>query len=325
MLGEPTFLVGAEQSGTTLLRLMLDSHPEIAFAEEFEYAVEPIASDGSFPAITDYQSYLAGNRSFSTSGFTVDPTLSFPELINGFLQSRRQQKDAEAVGATLHHGFSKALTLWPNAKFIHLVRDPRDVAPARMSEGLAGNVWHGLDAWIETEDEWAQVEAQVDPSRILNVRFSELITSYHNVLDEICRFIGVDYTAQMLDYASDTDYAEPSMSVAGDWRDLLSARDVSLIEARVGDRLTRLGYEPSGTAPAPVSEQQLSWLRWQDRYGRIGGRVQNYGMRLTVAEMLVRGLKSQPLQRSIQLRLNEAEKAQRKKSWSENAKYRTSQ
>lgn len=304
---------------------MLDSHPEIAFAEEFEYAVEPIEPDGTFPTQEQYKSYLSGSRPFSTSGFTITPGAEFPDLINGFLHSRMQRKNAVAVGATMHHGFSKAPTLWPNAKFIHLIRDPRDVAPARVSEGLAGNVWHAIEAWIATEDEWARFEPTIDPSRVLTVRFGELITDYHRVLDEICRFIGVDYTAQMLDYAGDTDYVAPSRAVAGDWRDLLSSRDVALIESRVGERLSRLGYQPSGVTPLSVSERHQNWLRWQDRVGRIGGRVQNYGVRLTVAEMATRGLKNEYLQRSIQQRLSEAERTQRKKSWSENAKYRTSQ
>lgn len=304
---------------------MLDSHPEIAFAEEFEYAVEPIDRNGSFPTTAQFASYLTTSRAFSTSGFTIDESLPFPDLVNGFLQSRRTQKNAVAVGATMHHGFSKALTLWPNAKFIHLVRDPRDVAPARINEGLAGNVWHAIDAWIATEDEWQGLQPALAPEQMLTVRFKDLIGDYHRVLDEICRFIGVDYTAQMLDYATDTDYAEPSRSVAGDWRDLLSGRDVALVEARVGERLNRLGFEPSGVSPLDISERQLNWLRWQDRVGRIGGRVQNYGVRLTMAEMASRGIGSKFLQRNVQVRLNEAEKIQRKKSWSESSKYRTSQ
>jgi hypothetical protein len=325
VLGDPTLLVGAEQSGTTLLRLMLDSHPEIAFAEEFEYAVEPIGASGTFPTTSQFGSYLAGSRAFSTSGFAVDPSLSFPEVVNGFLQSRMARKNAIAVGATMHTGFSKATALWPNASFIHLVRDPRDVAPARVAEGLAGNVWHGIDPWIATEDEWARFEPTIDPARVITVKFADLVNDYHRVLNDICRFIGVDYTAQMLDYAEDTDYTEPSRSVAGDWRDLLSARDVALIEARVGHRLERLGYLPSGVASLTVSDRQADWLRWQDRIGRIGGRVQSYGLRLTVAEMATRGLRNESLQRAVQLRLNEAEKIQRKKSWSETSKYRTSQ
>lgn len=40
LVSEPIFLVGAERSGTTVLRLMLDHHPKIAWCSEFEYAVD---------------------------------------------------------------------------------------------------------------------------------------------------------------------------------------------------------------------------------------------------------------------------------------------
>ena len=320
----PTLLVGAEQSGSTLLRLMLDSHPEVAFAEEFEYAVEPISAGGSLPSMPAFRSFLETNRNFATSGFQIDESLSFEDTVEGFLRSRQRQKDALVTGATLHYGFAKALTLWPDAKFIHLIRDPRDVAPARMAEGLAGNVWHGLDGWLRAEDEWAAVEPLIDPRRVLTVRFADLIRDYDSVLTSVCRFIGVEYTSQMLDYSTDTDYQEPSTSLAGDWRRSLSTDQVRLIEAKVGDRLTKLGFEPSGFGQASVGERQAMLLAWEDRAGRIAHRLQVFGVRLTVADMVARGLSIQSMQRSMRLRLNETEIAHRKKSWSETAKYRTS-
>ena len=39
VISRPIFLVGAERSGTTLLRLMLDHHPNIAFHSEFAFAI----------------------------------------------------------------------------------------------------------------------------------------------------------------------------------------------------------------------------------------------------------------------------------------------
>ncbi len=92
MLTEPVLLVGAEQSGTTLLRLMLDSHPEVAFAEEFHYAVDAITADGRYPSTVEFGARLALDRTFATSGFHFDPTLGFEEMVNGFLLSRQRQK-----------------------------------------------------------------------------------------------------------------------------------------------------------------------------------------------------------------------------------------
>ncbi len=316
-------LVGAEQSGTTLLRLMLDSHPEISFAEEFDYAVNAIAPDGRFPTTVEFGARLALDRSFTSSGFRFDASLDFPELVNGFLASRQRRTHALVVGATVHHGFSRALHLWPRVRLLHLVRDPRDVAAARMAIGLAGNPWHAVEHWIRAEDEWAAVEPSVASERRLTVRFGDLVRDHHSTLTAICRFLGVDYTAQMLSYVDDTDYQEPNPMLAGDWRDTLSSRDVRLVEARVGERLARAGFEPSGQDRLDLSERHVNLLRWHDRAGRFAGRVQRFGVRLTAADLAARAIGSQPLQRSVQRRVNRAEIELRKKSWSD-AKYRTS-
>lgn len=70
------FIVGAERSGTTLLRLMLDRHPDIAWCSEFEYAVDKIDSTGHWPEINSYCDWLKTNRIFQCHGFVIDRSLS---------------------------------------------------------------------------------------------------------------------------------------------------------------------------------------------------------------------------------------------------------
>ncbi|MEP0844220.1 MAG: sulfotransferase, partial [Phycisphaerae bacterium] len=64
MAKDPVFLVGAERSGTTLARLMLDHHPRIAWLNEFEYAVDLIGPQG-WPDVNAYCDYLETNRIFA--------------------------------------------------------------------------------------------------------------------------------------------------------------------------------------------------------------------------------------------------------------------
>lgn len=321
---QPTFLVGAEQSGTTLLRLMLDSHPEIAFAEDFGYVVDGVSHNGSLPTAADFKARTDSSRAFAASGFTIDESLPFQDMVSGFLQSRQQQKGALHAGATIHHRFSRTLWIWPEARFIHVVRDPRDVAPARVREGFAGNVWHALDSWVKVEDEWATLSHQVPADRLMTVRFSDLVADHHSTLTAICRFFGVDYTSQMLNYALDTDYQEPSKNLAGDWRLYLDDRDVQLVEARVGRRLVELGFEPSGLPPIELREKDRARLRRQDQIGRTIKRLGSHGVRLTMADFAARAIGNRGMQESLRLQIDEVERLSRKKSWSDEAKYRTS-
>src|SRR3954447_14559523 len=64
----PIFLVGSVRSGTTLLRLMLDHHPEVAFLHEFGYAVDLLKGD-AWPAAHEFHRFLVADRIFQASGF----------------------------------------------------------------------------------------------------------------------------------------------------------------------------------------------------------------------------------------------------------------
>lgn len=323
MVAEPTFLVGAEQSGSTLLRLMLDSHPEVAFAEQIDCLIEAIGADGSLPSLSDFKIHLTNYPAFVHSGFDLDESVDFAEAVNRFLQGRQISKGASTVGATVHRHFVRALTLWPEARFIHLLRDPRDVGPARMAEGLAGNIWHALDRWVQTEDEWATLSRIVPADRLMTVRFEDLISDHDSTLTSVCRFLGVDYTSQMLRYTQDTDYQEPCHRLAGDWRDTLTEREVRLAEARVGRRLTEAGFQPSGLPPLTVTDRDLRRLQRTDRVGRAVRRVGSYGVRLTVADIAARRVGTESMQESLRVQFEQVEEASRKKSWSD-AEYRTS-
>jgi hypothetical protein len=64
----------------------------------------------------------------------------------------------------VHRHYDRLLRLWPEARFIHLVRDPRDVASSCIGMGWAGNVWTGVTRWIEAERLWDEVRGDLAPT-----------------------------------------------------------------------------------------------------------------------------------------------------------------
>src|SRR5215213_7611914 len=76
----PFFLVGSVRSGTTMLRLMLDHHPQLACHFEYEFAVERMTDDGRFPEIEPYRSFLRRDRIFKCSAARSDESVSYREL-----------------------------------------------------------------------------------------------------------------------------------------------------------------------------------------------------------------------------------------------------
>lgn len=165
LVSKPIFLVGAERSGTTVLRLMLDHHPDIAWCYEFEYAVDKISNEGDFPSLNEYYKWLEAHRIFQDTGFIIDPGLSYPQLINSFLGQKQEQARKPIIGATVHRHFDRLLYIFPDARFIHLIRDARDVARSCIGMGWAGNVYMGVERWIEAELLWAKLSQNLSSER----------------------------------------------------------------------------------------------------------------------------------------------------------------
>lgn len=305
----PAFLVGALRSGTTLLRLMLDHHPAICWFGEFDYAVEYLDRAGAPVPVSQYVACLETHRIFRSSGFTIDRTLDLKSLLGSFVEQARRRSGKPIVGATVHRHFGRLIDIWPGAKFIHIVRDPRDVADSWVRMGWAASAWGGALGWLSAEEEWDHVAGVLPPGQRLEVRYEDLIASCTENLSRICQFLGTDFDASMLDYAQDSTYDSPDARLLGQWRRRLSDRQVRLVETRVGSRLREQGYSPSGLPPlAPhLAERMLDPMRLMVMRNRRGWK--RYGPRLLVTEKLSRWMRLRARWRCARLAMNELDRA----------------
>lgn len=306
---QPVFLVGAERSGTTVLRLMLDHHPDIAWCNEFEYVVDQVSASGTFPHLQQYVSWLEMHRIFQATGFVVDASLSYPEVANSFLQQKRDRAQKTFVGATVHRHFDRLLYIWSDAKFIHLVRDGRDVARSCIGMGWSGNVWFGVERWLAAERLWEKLCRVVPAQRRLEVQYETLILEPATTLDTICRFIGVSYDSAMLAYAKDTTYDLPNAKFLKQWESKLSELEIRLVESRIGDLLKKHKYELSGLPPLEVTPLKEKQLHLQDWWFRAGFRIKRYGLILFLADYLSRSLGLEEWQKSTKLKINNINRA----------------
>lgn len=300
----PVFLVGAERSGTTLLRLMLDHHPEIAWCNEFEYSVDCISEEGQWPPLNSYYEWLETHRIFQATGFLIDRSLGYPDLMTSFLLQKLNRDQKSIIGATVHRHFDRLLKLWPNARFIHILRDGRDVAKSCIAMGWAGNFWTGAERWIDAEQLWEKVKEILPTDRYLEVTYEQLITNPENTLADVCKFIGVNYDQAMMKYAETTTYDKPDASLIYQWKRKMSARDIQLVESRLGDMLTQRGYALSGLQALTVTPWMQRQLLIQDRWERAQARVRVYGLGLCVSNFISRRLKLKAWEKQTQLKIN---------------------
>jgi len=301
---KPIFLVGAERSGTTVLRLMLDHHPQIAWCYEFEYVVDQISDHGNFPQLEVYYEWLETHRIFQSTGFEIDRSLSYPQLANSFLCQKRDRTGKPLVGATVHHHFDRLLQIWPNARFIHLLRDGRDVARSCIGMGWAGNVWTGVERWIEAEHLWARLSKNLSSEQLIEITYETLIAKPVETLTDLCNFIGVPYNPAMLSYPQTTPYSLPDSKLIGQWRRKLSEHEIQLVESRISDMLVERGYQLSEFPQLQIPPDMEQRLRLQDWWARVRYRIQRYGITLFLSDYLSRRLKLNLWQKVVKQKLN---------------------
>lgn len=264
-------LYGSLRSGTTLLRLVLDSHPGMTCPGERDFLLDYWMPDGRLD-----RDGLADDRIFRSSGLDLpdgdDPGTAFRQM----LAQERARTDGVLV-VVLHRGLAHLLDLLPDVPIIHLLRDPRDVAKSSIEMGWAGTTWHGVGHWIETEQAMRDQAPRLRPGQRLEVRYEALIGDHVAGLTRLCGFVGLPFDPAMLAYHQTSSYGLPDPSRAYQWRHKQAPQDIALVEYRVGPLLAACGYEPSGhpvVAPGRVLRMRLTARnvarRWGLRFARYG-------------------------------------------------------
>lgn len=278
----PFFLVGTTRSGTSLLGLMLGSNPEISFPGEFEFAFDFTPRHGGHPSIAEYHEWLELDRHFRHHKLRIDPTLAYPELVRSFLQQMNDdsgQAHKPLVGVAVHRHYDRILSIWPDARFIHLRRDPRDVARSWIEFGWSGNVWAAAQTWRELDELWCRVKARLPRDRYFELRFEDLVSDPTAMLEAICEFLGVAYDAQMLAYHHSSTYGPVDPKQIAKWRTALTPSQRSVLESELGDLMVARGYAPSGVPTRPIGPVATQWHAMDDRLRRMHARLRMFGFR----------------------------------------------
>lgn len=150
------------------------------------------------------------------------------------------------------------LANWPNAKFVHQVRDPRDVAASWITTFRdKGGVAEAVETWRNDQRMSLEMTRQIRSNRsTLLLRYEDLISEPEISARMLCRAIGIDFDGNMLEYHADdrtrrnadkvsawNNLAKPVLgSNAGKYKTALSGTDIRCIELSCARLMTIFGY-----------------------------------------------------------------------------------
>lgn len=241
----PVFLLAAARSGAAVLRDMLMRHPAIVIAPEFDFLVDAISPDGRFLKREAFLRSIEYSNPFKRLGLTIPQGLPFVGIAHHLLdQVAAAKPGAPIVGVTIQRHFDRLLWLWPDARFIHLVRDGRDVAFAQVMAGKAGNMWHGIADWVDAEMLWDRMSHKLPPDRQFTLKYESLVGEPQYELHRICQFLGLPFDPAML------GGGRPPREDLSRWRKI-EPPELQAAEHRAARCLLQNAYVLSGTVRPP--------------------------------------------------------------------------
>ncbi|WP_136255278.1 O-linked N-acetylglucosamine transferase family protein [Onishia niordana] len=230
---ESIFVIGCGHSGTTLMASILGAHPEIH----------------SIPRETYW-------------------FLNNPNVDREYPKEKRlclQEGKRLVCEKTPRHIYriSEIQEKFPNAKFVAMLRDGRDVVGSLKNR--SGSLEGGIKRWIADNRALLQHE---DNPRVHWVKYEDLVTDQVGTMQKVFDFLTLDYTDKVFDFhkkdynwfgvqdAQETDgkgeknhlqrrswqMTQPIHDRRGVWKDHLDDNEVVQVISRCSDMMRRLGY-----------------------------------------------------------------------------------
>ena len=292
------FVVGVGRSGTTLLRLMLDAHSEVAVPPETHFFNNALIASGKlrFTPATALEAIVEDeHRRWQDFGleegellarFEAIPSFNLADALRAFYELYAEKQGKPRWGDKTPDYIKRMRRIkrvLPEARFIHVIRDGRDVALSTNRRIAQRGHREPLPA-DKSAERWVRriEQARFDSPLVgdyLEVRFEDLVTDTEPTLRRVCEFAQIEYEPGMLRYheragdrLNEMARAMPAKDgrperEAGErlkahalatkpptkerievWREEMSADDLAEFDAVAGDLLDDLGYSRASSA-----------------------------------------------------------------------------
>jgi hypothetical protein len=296
------FVVGCARSGTTLLKRVMNAHPQIAITKETHWIpllyreCAGLTPDGFVtPVLIDklcedwrFSRLEIGREQLERLLASGEP-MSYARFVSGIFDLYGKAQGKPFVGdKTPIYGLEIDLLhrLWPEAKFVHLIRDGRDVCLSVQSwkrtaggTGLAENFATWAEDPVTTAGVWwtwrvrltREAGQALDPPLYYELRYEALVHHPAEECARLCAFLGVPYEECMLRFYEGRTRDRnglpskkawlPITPGLRDWRTQMPADDTERFEAAAGNLLTELGYARVVPRPQPAALVNAARIR----------------------------------------------------------------
>jgi hypothetical protein len=263
----PIIITGCRRSGTTLLTAILSRHPELLvhpyeaqFFLELHQRYGKQISDVS-KAIRDLVEHRYRSESVTVESlfarFQSTQPVSLAELSQGYLalwagpSAQRCQLVFKHPALVFH--LDMVFSLFPNARIIHLVRDPHANILSQRQRWTRASLWECIGWWRDAARA-GHFLAETRPEICTEVTYEQLVKTPHETIRNLCSVLGITYDERLLEFDLETRIYSPGEDGNKDaskrapakmdaWKQHLTDLDIALIEQECKHEMAWWGYE----------------------------------------------------------------------------------
>ncbi len=273
---KPIFVVGCERSGTTLLRAMLDNHPNVAIPHEAE-KYSRMFSDGTniwnaewkTNEIADLVRTFLGYEKVQHWKLSIEEVLinmdgrstyRFKDILDLIYRSYAGRNGKKRWGdKTPSNTFEMPFLIesFPESQFIHIVRDGRDVYLSwKKAHWVNYNVEQAASQWKAWTFAAHRYRHRLGKKRYLLIRFEDLVGRTLETLEKVTTFLQEPFAEEMLSYYKRTDYVpergqfyhkllsqQPDKERIFSWKKNMLPSEKERFDLFAGKELIQYGYE----------------------------------------------------------------------------------
>jgi hypothetical protein len=208
------FVVGVNRSGTTLMRMMLDAHPDLTMPPETHFVPELIdVAEAGNATPEAFLATITKQREWGDFGLTEEQLLeafgAIEPLNAGDALREFYALYAERIGKPrcgektpiYVKSIRKISGALPEARFLHVIRDGRDVA---LSIRDRATKEHSIEAiaerWVRRIGQARRQSSKLAEGAYKEIRYEGLVLDTEAVLREVCEFFELPWDDAILDY-----------------------------------------------------------------------------------------------------------------------------
>lgn len=177
--------------------------------------------------------------------------------------------------------------LLPAARFVHIVRDGRDVVLSQLQQAFGPkSIWGCAHQWRRLVSLGRRTGNDLGPGRYYELRYEDLVVSPEVELRSLCAFLGLEFDPRMISFNRDARQKLPDVerrhhahihlslqNSLRDWRTQMNPRDVELFEVVGGGLLSEIGYERAFPRPSVAARMKSLAIGARELAGETGMRT----------------------------------------------------